>query len=103
MLRTQADAQGLSWLHRPVKGDRLFGTDIEDDRASVRTADRGQEIHGRRSNEAGHELVSRPVIKLKRTALFLDDALTNDDNMLRLCHRSPLIGRNKARGGAQPI
>ena len=62
-----------------------------------------KDIHRRRSDEAGDELVDRGVVKLTRGRYLLQYAIFEHSNAITHGHRFNLVVRDINRGGAEAL
>ena len=61
------------------------------------------EVHGRRADEAGHELVGGPAVELHRLADLLDPAVLHDHDAVAQRHRLDLVVGDVDGRRLQPI
>ena len=62
-----------------------------------------EEIHRRRTDEAGDELVVRMIVKLERRAHLLDDAVMHHDDLVGHGHGLDLVVGDIDRRGLEPL
>ena len=62
-----------------------------------------EEIHRRRADEAGDELVVRLVVEFERRADLLDDAVMHHHDLVGHGHGLDLVVGDVDRGGLQPL
>jgi hypothetical protein len=63
----------------------------------------GQEVHGRRADEAGDELVGRMVVQVQRAAGLLDAAVAHHHDLVAHGHGLDLVVRDVDGGGLQAL
>ena len=71
--------------------------------AAVRLHLAFEEIHRGRTDEAGDELVVRPVVEFERRADLLDDAVMHHHDLVGHGHGLDLVVGDVDRGGLQPL
>src|SRR6266702_1552197 len=71
--------------------------------AAVRLHFALEEVHCRRTDEAGNELVGRRVIEFERRTHLLDDAVMHDNDLVGHGHRLDLVMGDVDRRGPQPL
>src|SRR5882757_1432984 len=64
---------------------------------------KGQEVHGRRTDEVGDEERSRPVIDVARARDLLDDAIVHHGDGIGHCHGLELVMRDVDCRRAEPV